>query len=104
MFAADPDKKVKESKNRVHKIAKYLLEKPTALVAFFSWGRGYQYYTAVINPYERNDGKLWLLMGMSEGILQLDSGSPLEKTPVKQEESPVPTIVVARKPKVNISK
>ena len=44
-------------------------------------GRGYQYYTTVIYPYERNDGKLWLLMGMSEGILQLDSGSSLEETP-----------------------
>ena len=104
MLAADPDKKVRESKNRVNKFARNLLEKQTALVAFFSWGRGYQYYTAVIYPYERKDGKLCLLMGMSEGILQLDSGSSLEETPVKNEESPVPTIVVARKPKVNISK
>jgi len=104
MLAADPDKKVRESKNRVNKLARHLLEKQTALVAFFSWGRGYQYYTAVIYPYERKDGKMWLLMGMSEGILQLDSGSSLEETPVKNEESPVPTIVVARKPKVNISK
>jgi len=104
MLAPDPDKKVKESKNRVTKFAKHLLEKKTALVAFFSWGRGYQYYTAVIYPYERQDGQLWLLMGMSEGILQLDSGSSLEETTVKQEEGPVPTIVVARKPKVSISK
>jgi len=104
MLAPDPDKKVKESKNRVTKFAKHLLEKQTALVAFFSWGRGYQYYTAVIYPYERTDGQLWLLMGMSEGILQLDSRSSLEDTPVKQEEGPVPTIIVARKPKVNISK
>jgi hypothetical protein len=104
MLAPDPDKKVKESMNRVTKLARHLLEKQTALVAFFSWGRGYQYYTAVIYPYERKEGRLWLLMGMSEGILQLDSGSSIEEAPVKNEESPVPTIVVARKPKVNISK
>jgi len=103
MLAPDPDKKVKESKNRVSKFAKHLLEKQTALVAFFSWGRGYQFYTAVIYHYERKDGQLWLLMGMSEGILQLNSGSSLEKTPVKQGD-PVPMITVARKPKVNISK
>ena len=105
MLAPDPDKKVKESKNRVVKLARHLLDKQTALVAFFSWGRGYQYYTAVIYPYERKeDGELWLLMGMSEGILQLDSSWSLEDNPVKQEEPPVPTITVARKPKVNISK
>jgi hypothetical protein len=104
MLAPDPDKKVKESKTRVAKFAKHLLEKQTALVAFFSWGRGYQYYTAVIYPYERKDGRLWLFMGMSEGILQLDSGASLEETPSKKEEAPVPTITVARKPKVSISK
>ncbi|HXQ92732.1 MAG TPA: hypothetical protein VN739_06970 [Nitrososphaerales archaeon] len=65
--------------------------------------RGYQYYAAVIYPYERQDGQLWLFMGMSEGILQLDSGSSFEESTVKQE-GPVPTIVVARKPKVSISK
>jgi hypothetical protein len=104
MLAPDPDKKVRESMNRVTKLAKHLLENKTALVAFFSWGRGYQYYTAVIHPYERKNGRLWLLMGMSEGILQLDSGSSLEETPVKKEAAPLPTIVVAMKPKVNISK
>ena len=104
MLAPDPDKKVKESKNRVHKFARHLLEKQTALVAFFSWGRGYQYYTAVIYPYERNDGRLWLLMGMSEGILQLDYGMSLEEATQKEAESNVPLVTVARKPKVTISK
>ncbi len=105
MLAADPDKKVRESSNRVHKFARYLLEKQTALVAFFSWGRGYQYYTAVIYPYERKeDGGLWLLMGMSEGILQLDYGMSLEEATTKEPEPNVPLISVARKPKVNISK
>ncbi len=55
MLAPDPDKKVKESKSRVVKLARHLLDKQTALVAFFSWGRGYQYYTAVIYPYERKE-------------------------------------------------
>jgi hypothetical protein len=103
-LAADPDKKVKELENRVHKFARHLLEKQTALVAFFSWGRGYQYYTTVIYPYERNDGRLWLLMGMSEGILQLDDGMSLEEATQKEAESNVPLVTVARKPKVIISK
>ncbi|MDA4129143.1 MAG: hypothetical protein OK457_00075 [Thaumarchaeota archaeon] len=103
MLAPDPDKKVRESMDRVTQLARHLLEKQIALVAFFSWGRGYQYYTAVLHPYERKDGRLWLLMGMSEGILQLDSAWTLEDKSEK-EASPVPTVVVARKPKVNISK
>jgi hypothetical protein len=56
MLATDTDKKVKESNDRVLKLARHLLEKEIALVAFFSWGRGYQYYTAVIYPYERATG------------------------------------------------
>jgi hypothetical protein len=106
MLAPDPDKKVKESNNRVTKLARHLLDKQIALVAFFSWGRGYQYYTAVIHPYERaNDGRLWLLMGMSEGILQLDAGwSVEEENQAMEVESPVPVVTIARKPKVTISK
>ena len=105
MLAPDPDKKVKESKNRVNQFARHLLEKQTALVAFFSWGRGYQYYTAVIYPYERKeDGRLWLLMGMSEGILQLDYGMSLEEATQKEVEPNVPLVTVAKKPKVSISK
>jgi hypothetical protein len=100
----DTDKKVGETVSRVKQLARYLLEKQTALVAFFSWGRGYQFYTAVVYPYERKDGRLWLLMGMSEGILQLDQAWALE---TEEEEkgsrlAPVPT--AKKKPKVTISK
>jgi hypothetical protein len=103
-LAPDPDKKVKESGTRVKQLARHLMEKHIALIAFFSWGRGYQYYTAVIYPYERKDGKLWLLMGMSEGILQLEGAWSLEDETHKEMEAPVPTITVKRKPKVTISK
>jgi len=105
MLSADPDKKVKESKARVVSLARHLLDKQIALVAFFSWGRGYQYYTAVIHPYERSeDGRLWLLMGMSEGILQLDTTWALEEDKTKQLDPSVPIATIARKPKVTISK
>jgi hypothetical protein len=102
-LAPDTDKKVNESASRTKQLARYLLEKQTALVAFFSWGRGYQFYTAVIYPYERKDGRLWLLMGLSEGILKLDDAWALEEE--KQEEGlpPVP-MATRKKPKVSISK
>jgi hypothetical protein len=102
--APDTDKKVLESAARVTKLARHLMEKQSALVAFFSWGRGYQYYTAVIFPYERRDGKLWLLMGMSEGVLQLDETWSLESDPEATPVSPMPLATVKRKPQVNISK
>lgn len=101
----DTDAKVKETPARVKQLARYLLEKQTALVSFFSWGRGYQFYTAVVYPYERKkDGRLWLLMGLSEGVLKLDPTWSLEEE-AKEEES-VPPVPVAekRKPKVTISK
>jgi hypothetical protein len=101
-LSPDTDKKVKETTARVKQLARYLLEKHTALVAFFSWGRGYQFYTAVIYPYERKDGKLWLLMGMSEGILKLDTAWALEAEQEGEGLPPVPT--AKRKPKVTISK
>lgn len=105
MLSPDPDRKVRESRNRVARLARHLLEKETALVAFFSWGRGYQYYTAVIYPYERAlDGRLWLLMGMSEGALQLDSDWSLEDARAGEPEPAVPIVAVAKKPKVQISK
>lgn len=102
-LAPDTDKKVKETSSRVKQLARYLLEKQTALVSFFSWGRGYQFYTAVVYPYERKDGRLWLLMGMSEGVLKLDTTWALED---EQKEESLPPVPVAekRKPKVNISK
>jgi len=103
-LGADTDKKVKETTSRVKQLARYLLEKQTALVAFFSWGRGYQFYTAVVYPYERKDGRLWLLMGMSEGILQLDEAWALEAEEEKKGKlAPVPT-AIRKKPKVTISK
>ena len=103
-LSPDTDKKVKETSNRVKQLARYLLEKQTALVSFFSWGRGYQYYTAVIYPYERKDGRLWLLMGLSEGILKLDDSWALEEDKEEQALPPVPIAVKRQKPKVNISK
>jgi hypothetical protein len=101
-LSPDTDKRVKETTSRVKQLARYLLEKHTALVAFFSWGRGYQFYTAVIYPYERKDGKLWLLMGMSEGVLKLDTAWALESEEQGEGLPPVPT--ARKKPKVTISK
>jgi dipeptidyl aminopeptidase/acylaminoacyl peptidase len=97
----DTDKKVRETSDRVRQLARYLLDKQTALVSFFSWGKSYQYYTAVLYPYERKDGRLWLLMGLSEGILQLDDAWALEEKP---EERLAPVPVARKKPKVSISK
>ncbi len=103
-LSPDTDKKVNETTSRIRQLARYLLEKQTALVSFFSWGRGYQYYTAVIYPYERKDGRLWLLMGLSEGILKLDDAWALEE---EKQEAKLPSVPVAtqkKKPKVSISK
>ena len=101
-LGADTDKKVKETASRVTQLARYLLEKQTALVAFFSWGRGYQFYTCVIYPYERKDGLMWLLMGMSEGVLKLDETWALQPAAERETLPPVPT--AKKKPKVVISK
>lgn len=101
-LAPDTDKKVGETVSRVTRLARYLTEKQMALVAFFSWGRGYNFYTSVVYPYERKDGRLWLLMGMSEGILKLDDAWALveEKGSVR-----LPAVPVAkRKAKAVISK
>ena len=101
-LAPDTDKKVGETNSRVTQLARYLIEKDMALVAFFSWGRGYNFYTAVIYPYERKDGRLWLLMGMSEGILQLDDAWALVE---EKGAERLPAVPVARKkPKVVLSK
>jgi hypothetical protein len=98
----DTDKKVKETVSRIKQLARYLLQKDTALVSFFSWGRGYQFYTSVIYPYERKDGRLWLLMGMSEGILKLDDAWALAD---ERGAARLPEVPVARKkPKVVLSK
>ena len=101
-LSPDTDKKVKETSSRVKKLAMNLMEKQTALVAFFSWGRGYVYYTAVIYPYERKDGRMWLLMGLSEGILKLDDAWALQE--IEEEVSLPPVPVARKKPKVLISK
>ena len=101
-LAPDADKKVGETTSRVTQLARYLTEKDTALVAFFSWGRGYNYYTCVIYPYERKDGRLWLLMGLSEGILKLDDAWALVE---EKGSERLPTVPVAKKkPKVVLSK
>jgi Ku70/Ku80 beta-barrel domain len=104
-LAPDTDQKVKETSSRVKQLTRYLMEKQTALVSFFSWGRGYQFYTAVVYPYERKDGRLWLLLGLSEGVLKLDSAWALEDE--KKGEEAIPPVPVAEKrnkPKVTISK
>jgi hypothetical protein len=98
----DEDPKVKETPGRIRQFARYLLERQTALVAFFSWGRGYHFYTCVIYPYERKDGRLWLLMGMSEGILKLDEAWALQGEKGAESLPAVPT--ARKKPKVTISK
>ena len=101
-LAPDTDKKVGESNSRVTQLARYLIEKDMALVAFFSWGRGYNFYTAVVYPYERKDGRLWLLMGLSEGVLKLDDAWALVE---EKGASKLPAVPVARKkPKVVLSK
>ncbi len=101
-LAPDTDKKVGETNSRVTQLAKYLIEKDMALVAFFSWGRGYNFYTSVIYPYERKDGRLWLLMGMSEGILKLDDAWALVE---EKGSARLPAVPLAKKkPKAVISK
>ncbi len=101
-LAPDTDKKVGETVSRVTQLARYLTEKQMALVAFFSWGRGYNFYTSVVYPYERKDGRLWLLMGMSEGILKLDDAWALVE---EKGSARLPAVPVAkRKPKAFISK
>ncbi len=101
-LAPDTDKKVGETVSRVTQLARYLTEKDMALVAFFSWGRGYNFYTSVIYPYERKDGRLWLLMGLSEGILKLDDTWALVE---EKGSARLPAVPVARKkPKVTLSK
>ena len=101
-LAPDSDKKVGETNARVTQLARYLIEKDMALVAFFSWGRGYNFYTSVIYPYERKDGRLWLLMGLSEGILTLDDAWALVEEKGSVRLSAVP--VARKKPKVVLSK
>ena len=101
-LAPDTDKKVGETNSRVTQLARYLIEKDMALVAFFSWGRGYSFYTSVVYPYERKDGRLWLLMGMSEGILKLDDAWALQE---EKGSARLPAVPVARKKaKVVLSK
>jgi hypothetical protein len=101
-LAPDTDKKVGETTSRVTQLARYLIEKDMALIAFFSWGRGYNFYTSVIHPYERKDGRLWLLMGMSEGILQLDDAWALAE---EKGAARLPAVPVARKkPRIVLSK
>jgi hypothetical protein len=100
----DTDKKVKETGSRVKQLARYLIEKDTALVSFFSWGRGYQFYTSVIYPYERKDGRLWLLMGLSEGVLKFDDAWALEEEKEELAEKLPPLPEAKKKPKVTISK
>ena len=51
-LGANTNTKVRELPERIQKLARHLLDKQTALISFFSWGRGYEYYTAVIYPYE----------------------------------------------------
>jgi hypothetical protein len=103
-LAPDTDKKVRETSGRIRQLARYLLEKETALVSFFSWGRGYQFYTSVVYPYERKDGRLWLLMGLSEGILVLDDAWTLEEEEGGAQKLAAVPVAHKKKPKVMIAK
>ncbi len=87
-------------------LARHLLDKQIALLGFFSWGRGYQYYTAVIYPYEgKSDGEIWLLMAMSEGVLQFHKACALVQNEEPEDEAAlVPTVTARKKPKVSIAK
>lgn len=97
------EKKVGETSERVVKLARFLLDKQVALLAFFSFGRGYEFYTALVFPYERRkDGRLWLLIGMAEGILLPDSTWALQAEEKQTVTAPVP-MVAKKKPKVRIS-
>jgi hypothetical protein len=74
MLKANTNKDVNESSKRVFDLVSWLQEKQLALLGFFSWGRGWNYYYAVIYPYhEQESDKTWLLMGMAEGTAQLDT-------------------------------
>jgi len=104
----DDDKKVREDASRVLKLARYLLEKQTALVAFFSWGRGYQFYTAVLYPYERKvDGRFFFMLGLAEGKLELSAFWSMEEK-ARIPIADVPQVPLSKpkgsKPKVTISK
>jgi hypothetical protein len=103
MLCPNTDKKVNEDPRRVNELARMLLDKQVALVAFFSWGRGYNYFTAVIHPYERKDGKTWLLMSLSEGILLLDEAWGIQQY-LAQPLPALAPVPRAKKPKVAISK
>ena len=97
------EKKVGETSERVLKLARFLLDKQVALLAFFSFGRGYEFYTALVFPYERRkDGRLWLLIGMAEGILLPDSTWALQAEEKQAVPAPVP-MIAKKKPKVRIS-
>ncbi|MCL4517823.1 MAG: hypothetical protein M1587_01340 [Thaumarchaeota archaeon] len=97
------EKKVGETSERVVKFSRFLLDKQVALLAFFSFGRGYEFYTALVFPYERRkDGRLWLLIGMAEGILLPDSTWALQAEEKQTVTAPVP-MVAKKKPKVRIS-
>lgn len=102
-YMMKPDDK-HEKAGRVSKLARTLLERQVALKAFFSWGRGFSYYTAVIFPYERKeDGRLWLVMGLAEGRTTFDEAWSLETAQATtQKLEPVP-LISKPKPKVNIS-
>ena len=48
---------------------------------------------------------MWLLMAMSEGVLQFDKAWALVQNEEPEEEAaPVPTVTARKKPKVSISK
>lgn len=99
IYMIKPDEK--EKVDRVRILARKLLDKQSALLAFFCWRRGFKWYNALIYPVENSDGKLFLVMAMAEGRTVLDEAWQLTGGPSATELAPV---VSRPKPKVRLSK
>lgn len=104
IYMLKPDADANETVQRIRDLARLLMEKQVALIGFFSWGNGFNFYTCVIYPYERQDGSLWLLMGMAEGRTQYDPTWALNATGVEEKAVPMVQAPPKSKPKVRLSK
>jgi len=102
LYMLKPDSEAHETPERIRKFARTLLERQLALKCFFSWGRGFAFYSAIIYPYERSeDGRLWLILGLAEGRTTYDEAWSLAQGKTEKQVEPVP--LVRRTPKVKIS-
>nr|WP_294806931.1 hypothetical protein [uncultured Nitrososphaera sp.] len=74
MLKANVDPKVGEKSFRVADLASKLYEKKIGILCFFSFGRGYEYYTAIVFPHHDAEAdKTWLVLALTEGIVRFDS-------------------------------